>query len=60
MRGRPQRVQHDRHFVADLSNRVVELQPGVDADGTHYTKMVDFGGTYEEYLERSGRDYMRK
>jgi ATPase subunit of ABC transporter with duplicated ATPase domains len=44
-------VSHDRHFVSDLATRVVELQPG---------KVTDFGGTYEEYLEREGRDYMRK
>lgn len=44
-------VSHDRHFVADLATRVVELRPG---------EVKDFGGTYEEYLEREGKDYMRK
>jgi len=29
-------------------------------DGVPCTTVTDFGGTYEEYLERSGRDYMRK
>jgi ATPase subunit of ABC transporter with duplicated ATPase domains len=53
-------VSHDRHFVSDLSNRVVELKPAVAPDGTAFTEMVDFGGSYEEYLERSGRDYMRR
>src|SRR5207302_884086 len=53
-------VSHDRHFVSDLSNRVVELKPAIAPDGTSFTEMVDFGGSYEEYLERSGRDYMRR
>ena len=53
-------VSHDRHFVSDLSNRVVELLPAVSDDGKAYTKLIDFGGSYEEYLERAGRDYMRK
>jgi ATPase subunit of ABC transporter with duplicated ATPase domains len=53
-------VSHDRHFVATLSNRVIELMPGAAADGTPCTLVTDFGGTYDEYLERSGRDYMRK
>jgi ATPase subunit of ABC transporter with duplicated ATPase domains len=44
-------VSHDRHFVSELSTRVVELSPG---------KVNDFGGTYEEYLERAGNDYLRK
>jgi ATPase subunit of ABC transporter with duplicated ATPase domains len=53
-------VSHDRHFVAEISNRVVELMPGSSKDGTPCTTVTDFGGGYEEYLERSGRDYMRK
>jgi ATPase subunit of ABC transporter with duplicated ATPase domains len=53
-------VSHDRHFVGELANRVVELQPGKAEDGTPCTVLTDFGGSYEEYLERSGRDYMRK
>ncbi len=53
-------VSHDRHFVSELSNRVIELMPGKSADGTPCTALTDFSGSYEEYLERSGRDYMRK
>ena len=53
-------VSHDRHFVAALANRVLELMPGKAADGSPCTTVTDFGGTYEEYLEKSGRDYMRK
>jgi ATPase subunit of ABC transporter with duplicated ATPase domains len=44
-------VSHDRHFISDLATRVVELRPG---------DVIDFGGTYEEHLERHGLDYMRK
>ncbi len=53
-------VSHDRHFVSELSNRVIELMPGKAKDGTPCTTVTDFSGSYEEYLERSGRDYMRK
>jgi ATPase subunit of ABC transporter with duplicated ATPase domains len=44
-------VSHDRHFVSELATRVVELRPG---------DVRDFSGSYEEYLERHGQDYMRK
>ncbi len=53
-------VSHDRHFVAELSNRVIELNPGKAKDGTPCTVVGDFSGSYEEYLERSGREHMRK
>jgi ATPase subunit of ABC transporter with duplicated ATPase domains len=52
-------VSHDRHFVSELATRVIELQPAKDDEGT-YTKIDDFNGTYEEFLERAGRDYLRK
>ena len=40
-------VSHDRHFLAALSNRVLELTPeGVQA----------YGGGYTEYVERSGHE----
>jgi ATPase subunit of ABC transporter with duplicated ATPase domains len=52
-------VSHDRHFIAELSTRVIELEPG-KVDGVPCTKVTDYGGTYEEYLERSGRDYTRQ
>jgi ATPase subunit of ABC transporter with duplicated ATPase domains len=38
-------VSHDRHFLAGLSNRVLELTP----DGVH-----QYGGGYTEYVERVG------
>jgi ATPase subunit of ABC transporter with duplicated ATPase domains len=38
-------VSHDRHFLAELSNRVLELTP----DGIHR-----YDGGYVEYVERTG------
>jgi ATPase subunit of ABC transporter with duplicated ATPase domains len=38
-------VSHDRHFLAELSNRVLELTP----EGIH-----QYGGGYTEYVERVG------
>ncbi len=40
-------VSHDRHFLAALSNRVLELTP----EGVHA-----YGGGYTEYVERSGHE----
>ena len=40
-------VSHDRHFLAALSNRVLELTPG----GIH-----QYGGGYTEYVERTGHE----
>ena len=40
-------VSHDRHFLAALSNRVLELTP----DGIH-----QYGGGYTEYVARSGQE----
>ncbi|GGE53094.1 glycosyl transferase family 1 [Agaricicola taiwanensis] len=40
-------VSHDRHFLAALSNRVLELTP----EGPHL-----FGGGYTEYVERTGQE----
>ena len=40
-------VSHDRHFLAALSNRVLELTP----DGVH-----QFGGGYTEYVARTGQE----
>ncbi len=51
-------VSHDRHFVAELATRVIELQPAEDPRGAR--SVHDFGGTYEEYLEKEGREYLRK
>ncbi len=40
-------VSHDRHFLAALSNRVLELTP----DGIHA-----YGGGYTEYVARTGHE----
>ncbi len=40
-------VSHDRHFLAALSNRVLELTP----EGVH-----KYGGGYTEYMARSGHE----
>ncbi|NTE36593.1 ABC-F family ATP-binding cassette domain-containing protein [Agrobacterium tumefaciens] len=40
-------VSHDRHFLAALSNRVLELTP----DGIH-----QYGGGYTEYVESTGQE----
>jgi ATPase subunit of ABC transporter with duplicated ATPase domains len=40
-------VSHDRHFLAALSNRVLELTP----EGPH-----QFGGGYTEYVARTGQE----
>jgi len=46
-------VSHDHHFVARLATRIVELrdrEPGESGEGC---KVVEFGGAYEELLERT-------
>jgi len=40
-------VSHDRHFLAALSNRVLELTP----EGLHV-----YGGGYTEYVDRTGHE----
>jgi len=40
-------VSHDRHFLAALSNRVLELTP----EGVH-----QYGGGYTEYVSRTGHE----
>jgi len=40
-------VSHDRHFLARLSNRVLELTP----EGVH-----QYGGGYTEYVARTGHE----
>jgi ATPase subunit of ABC transporter with duplicated ATPase domains len=50
-------VSHDRHVVSELATRVVELRP---RDGGKGAEIEDFGGTYEEFLERKGREAGKK
>ena len=40
-------VSHDRHFLAALSNRVLELTP----EGVHA-----YGGGYTEYVKSTGQE----
>jgi ATPase subunit of ABC transporter with duplicated ATPase domains len=40
-------VSHDRHFLAALSNRVLEVSP----EGVQL-----YGGGYTEYVARTGRE----
>src|SRR5579863_10470929 len=42
-------VSHDRWFVGQLANRVLEVSP---------RGIQDFSGTYDEYLERLGDDHL--
>ena len=39
-------VSHDREFVGALATRIIEMRPG--------GKVVDFKGTYDEYLKSQG------
>ena len=39
-------VSHDREFVGGLATRIIELQAG--------RRIVDFKGTYDEYLKSQG------
>jgi len=39
-------VSHDREFVGGVANRIIEVRPG--------GQLVDFKGTYDEYLRSQG------
>ena len=45
--GTPVFVSHDREFVSSLATRIIELKPG-EAHAT----VIDYRGTYEDYLAR--------
>jgi ATPase subunit of ABC transporter with duplicated ATPase domains len=38
-------VSHDREFVSSLATRILEITP---------EKIIDFGGSYEDYLRSQG------
>jgi ATPase subunit of ABC transporter with duplicated ATPase domains len=40
-------VSHDREFVSSLATRIIEITPN---------KIIDFSGTYEDYLRSKGID----
>jgi len=44
-------TSHDRHFVSEVCTRVMELHPA-KGDGQRHTEVTDFGGTYEEFLDK--------
>ena len=50
-------VSHDRHFVSELATRVIELRPQKGGKGA---EVIDFGGNYEEFLERHGHYEARR
>jgi ATPase subunit of ABC transporter with duplicated ATPase domains len=45
-------VSHDHHFVSRLATRVIELRDRPAGDARPGCEMVDFGGTYDEFLTR--------
>jgi ATPase subunit of ABC transporter with duplicated ATPase domains len=45
-------VSHDHHFVARLATRVLDLRDRAVGDARPGCEVVDFGGSYEEYVER--------
>jgi ATPase subunit of ABC transporter with duplicated ATPase domains len=47
-------VSHDREFVSSLATRIIELRPG-KKEGDAAT-MIDFQGSYEDYLESAGAE----
>ena len=44
-------VSHDREFVASLATRIIELTPN---------GVVNFSGSYDEYLHRQGIELVGK
>ena len=42
-------VSHNRYFISEIANRIVELQGG---------EVVDFRGGYTEFVEQHERDYL--
>ncbi len=44
-------VSHDREFVSSLCTRIIEVAPG---------RIIDFKGTYEEFLEREGNEFYKR
>ena len=45
-------VSHDREFVSSIATRIVEMKPG---EGKQVgTAIIDFRGSYEEYLQQQG------
>ena len=47
-------VSHDREFVSSLATRIIELRPGKKEGDA--AMVVDFRGSYEDYLESAGAE----
>lgn len=44
-------VSHDREFVSSLATRIIEIYNG---------KVMDFNGTYDDYLKKEGADFFKR
>jgi len=44
-------VSHDREFISSLCTRIIEVSPG---------QIIDFKGTYEEFLDREGAEFYKR
>lgn len=44
-------VSHDREFISSLCTRIIEVSPG---------QIIDFKGSYEEFLEREGAEFYKR
>ncbi|HMZ61629.1 MAG TPA: ATP-binding cassette domain-containing protein, partial [Leptospiraceae bacterium] len=44
-------VSHDREFVSSLATRIIEVTP---------ERVMDFTGTYDEYLSKEGNDFFKR
>lgn len=44
-------VSHDRHFVGNFANRIIAMTP----EG-----ITDYKGTYQEFLDKFGHDYLSR
>jgi ATPase subunit of ABC transporter with duplicated ATPase domains len=47
-------VSHDREFVSSLATRILELRPGEKPGDA--AKVIDFRGSYEDYLAGAGAE----
>jgi ATPase subunit of ABC transporter with duplicated ATPase domains len=45
-------VSHDHHFVAELATRIIELHDRPAGDKAEGAQVVEFQGTYEDFLQR--------
>ena len=42
-------VSHNRHFISQVANRIIDIKP---------SGLENFVGTYDEYLQNCGEDYL--